>query len=214
MSNDLRQAGLGQPLRPGVNPFAEQINPYAAPGHEGFAPPVVRTDLSPFAGLWRQGNLLVMHKRAPLPDICLKSNQPAQRRLKRNLSWHHPAVFLLVFVSVLIYIIVALIIRKTATIQIALSDDWLVRRRRRMIIAWSSILVCILLFAVAVPNADSAQWAPIAIIVAIVGSLVAAIYGLLACRMVWPQRMTDDYIWLKGVHPDFLARLEAWLWKI
>jgi len=214
MSNQFPQAGFKQPPQPGANPFAEQINPYAAPRHDGYSPPLVPDGMSPFAGLWRQGNLLVMHKRAPLPDICLKSNQPAVQRLKRNLSWHHPAVFLLVLVSLLIYVIVALIIRKKATIQIALSDEWIARRQRRMIVAWTSILLCVALIAVAAPNADSATWAPLAIIFAIAAFLVAAIYGLLACRMVWPQRMTDDYIWLKGVHPDFLARLEAWQWNL
>jgi len=214
MSDHVPRTALTQPLKAGVNPFAEGINPYAAPGYEGFAPPAMPAGITPFAGLWRQGNVLVMHKRAPLPDICLKSNEPAKQRLKRHLSWHHPAVFLLVLVSLLIYVIVALIIRKTATISIALSDQWLARRRRRMIVAWTAILLCAFLFAVAVPNADSAPWAPFALIFAIVAALVAAIYGLLACRMVWPQRMTDEYIWLKGVHPDFLARLEAWQWNL
>jgi len=123
-------------------------------------------------------------------------------------------LFLLILVSLLIYVIVALIIRKTATIHIALSDDWFARRRRRMLIAWGTILFCVVLAGVAIAKAETAQWAPVAILVAIVGSLAAAIYGLFACRMVSPQRMTDDYIWLKGVHPDFLARLEAWQWNI
>src|SRR3954467_5753124 len=52
MSNDMPHAGMAQPPRSGVNPFAEEINPYAAPRHEGYAPPVGPTDMSPFAGLW------------------------------------------------------------------------------------------------------------------------------------------------------------------
>ena len=47
-----------------------------------------------------------------------------------QLSWHHPAVFLLIFVSLLIYIIVALRIRMKATIHIALSDESSIARRR------------------------------------------------------------------------------------
>jgi len=213
MNEQVPPGGFSQ-QKPGVNPFADEINPYAAPRHEGYAPPIKPDGMSPFAGLWRQGNVLVMHKRAPLPDICLKSNQPATQRLKRNLSWHHPAVFILVLVSLLIYVIVALIIRKTATIHIALSDQWIALRRRRMTIAWTTILLCVAMIAVGALNADSTNWGPFAIVFGVSAFLVAAIYGLLACRMVWPQRMTDDYIWLKGAHPDFLARLEVWQWNL
>jgi hypothetical protein len=28
--------------------------------------------------------------------------------------------------------------------------------------------------------------------------------------MVYPARITNDFVYLKGVHPDFLARLPEW----
>jgi hypothetical protein len=40
--------------------------------------------------------------------------------------------------------------------------------------------------------------------------LGGAIYGLLRARMVSADRITADYIWLKGVHPDILAPLPLW----
>lgn len=60
------------------------INPYAAPQHGIVVnPPAV----DPSGGVWRDGKLLVMHKKAVLPDRCVKCNQPAGgRRLKRSLS--------------------------------------------------------------------------------------------------------------------------------
>ncbi len=39
----------------------------------------------------------------------------------------------------------------------------------------------------------------------------AAIYNHYACRLVWPQRITDQYIFLRGVHPDALDQLPEWL---
>lgn len=200
----------------GVNPFADDVNPYAAPRDDGYYLPTTQgLGASPFAGLWRQGNVLVMHNQAPLPDICVKSNQPASRRLKRKLSWHHPAVYLVILIHLLLYIIIALIVRKTATIHIGLSEEWFARRRRRMLLAWSTILLSVLLSVVAAMNVDDDTiWAPLTLIGSILLCLGAMIYGLLACRMVRPQRMTDTYIWLKGVHPDFLARLEPWQWNV
>ena len=44
----------------------------------------------------------------------------------------------------------------------------------------------------------------------VVLGLFAAIYGLIAARMVVAERISDDYVWLKGVHPDFLASLPPW----
>ena len=58
-------------------------------------------------GVWRDGDILVMHKEAVLPDRCIKCNAPCNGyRLKRNLSWHRPAWFLLIFISLWIYLIV------------------------------------------------------------------------------------------------------------
>jgi uncharacterized membrane protein len=155
-----------------------------------------------------------VHKAAPLPDICLKSNTKATRRLPRSLSWHHPAIFILVFVSPLIYIIVALIVRKTATIQMPLSEEWYARRRQRMAIAWSIVLASVVLFFLGIFLADQVELAPLLAVAAIFGLLGAAIYGLIACRLITPQRITDEYVWIKGAHPDFLNRLEVWQWNI
>ena len=58
---------------------------------------------------------------------------------------------------------------------------------------------------VAIAIADQQPWAPFLIIASLPLALGAAIWGLLLCRMVWPKRMTDQYIWLKGVHPDSSA---------
>jgi hypothetical protein len=208
------QPPAGQnPFAGGQNPFAESQNPYAAPREIGYAPNQ-QLFTEPFAGLWSQGDLLVMHKLAPLPDICIKSNLPATRRLKRSLTWHHPGYYFLILAHLLIYIIVALIVRKSATIRIPLTDEWYFLRRRRMLIAWTLILLSIGLFVAGAFNLDQQNWAPFAMIGALVLGLGSAIWGLIVCRLVSPKRMTDEYIWLKGVHPDFLRRLEAWQWNI
>ena len=210
------QAHSGQAVagQPAPNPFADQpVNPYAAPAQTGYSPQMPMK-LSPFAGLWREGNVLVMHKLAPLPDICLKSNEPATRRLKRNVQWHHPAVFLALLVNLIVYAVVAMIMTKKATIYVALTDEWFAIRRRRMIFAWCLVVLSVALFAISLTQINEADWAPFVLIGSIVLFIGAAIYGLVACRLVAPKRMTDDYIWLKGVHPEFLNRLEPWPYHI
>src|SRR5687768_2724452 len=103
-----------------TNPFADNPNPYAAPHVASYMPPRVELPPGKYPGLWRQGKLLVLRKNAPLPEICLKTSQPATRRLKRSLHWHHPAVFLALLVNLILYVIIALILQKKATIHMAL----------------------------------------------------------------------------------------------
>ena len=192
-------------------------NPYAAPQDypmaEAYPPPD-----SPFAdgtkpaGLWQQGNLLVLDKFAQLPDRCVKSNEPAGRRLKRNLYWHHPAVYLAILLHLFIYVILALILRKTATIHIGLSDHWFAKRRRAILISWILVLLSIVLVVIGAMNVNSGDdfglvWLiPVGIFL-FIGALL---YGLIAARMVVAKRINDRYVWLKGVHPDFLADLPPW----
>jgi hypothetical protein len=204
------------PLTP-ANPFADQApNPYAAPQQPGLYAQPVPNKISPYAGLWREGNVLVMHKLAPLPDICLKSNQPAVGRLKRNLSWHHPAIALTILLGLLVYVVLAIVLTKRATIHIALTDEWLARRHRRMIFAWVTGLICLALLVggiVLAAQTNDGSYIFLTLI-GFIGGLVVLIAGQSALAMVSPKRMTDEYIWLKGVHPDFLDRLEVWPYRI
>ena len=50
-------------------------------------------------------------------------------------------------------------------------------------------------------------WGILLGIVLTVGSMI---FGSMASQMVVPARITDDYVWLKGVHPDYLADLPPW----
>jgi hypothetical protein len=192
-----------------------QLNPYAAPQVAnpfavGAEPKVVG-----FPGLWRQGNLLVLHKAAPLPDICLKSNLPASRRLKRNLQWHHPAVYLALLVNLIVYVVVAMIVQKRATLFIPLTEEWFARRKRRLLIAWGSFLLCLGMIVLGIVLAVNEQdWGLLLFLGGLIGGAVVGIAGLLSCRLIAPTRITDEYVWVKGVHSDYLDRLAIWPYNI
>ena len=198
-----------------AKPFAEPLNPYAAPQYPHGYQPMPQAGNS-LAGLWRQGKVLVMHKNAPLPDICLKSNEPATKRLRRKMQWHHPAIALTILLGLLVYIIIAIILTKKATIDVPLTDAWYARRQRRLMFAWGAALAGIALMVLGValvgqPDGDIYGWL---MLIGLVISLGALIYGQVACPLVRPSRITDQYVWLKGVHPDFLDRLEVWTYNV
>jgi hypothetical protein len=159
-------------------------------------------------GVWRDGKLLVMHRNAELPGRCVKSNQPAEGWLRRKLTWHNPLLYLLIFISLLVYIIVALIVQKKADIRIGLTQARLSRRRISIAVGWLSFLggigICI---AGGVIGEDLFL---IFLILGLVTSFGGAIYGLMASRMVSATKITDEYVWLQGIHPDYLDQLPTW----
>src|SRR4051812_23147650 len=191
------------------------LNPYAAPQIAGGYAPVPLT--GSFPGLWRQGKVLVMHKMAPLPPICVKSGQPATQWLKRHLQWHEPWLALTILIGVLIYVIIALIMTKRATIMIGLSDEWAARRKTRILVA---LVLALLGIGAGVAGVVLGSQGPGQegwfglLVLALIVLIGDALYAQYACRLVHPQRITDQYVWLKGVHPSFLDQLPLWPYGI
>jgi hypothetical protein len=72
--------------------------------------------------VWRDGKLVVVRHNCALPARCVKCNAPvaSQSYKKRTFYYHHPLLVLLIFLWVLIYLIVALLVRKRATHQLGL----------------------------------------------------------------------------------------------
>jgi len=182
------------------------FNPYAAPQVTDEMTQPTSQD-SP-VGVWRKGNLMVMHKSAVLPNRCVKSNEPAERQLQRKLSWHHPAVYLALLLNLLIYLILALALGKKVVIHVGLSDRWFAKRRRAILIGWSLVLASVASLVCgffADPN-----WAPAFIIASLPLFFIGVFWGLLGARMVYAKKIDANYIWLGGVHASFLETLPPW----
>ncbi len=191
-------------------------NPYQPPKVADTVAPLPQVPMAvpvdSYPGPWRHGKLLVTYKYAELPDICVVSNQSANgTRLKRNMSWHHPALVLTVFAGVLIYVIVAIVLSKRAKLEIPMVREWILRRRKRIAIAWLIVLSSIAAFiggvALLGQQLDAGGWLMLASLFLFLGGLI---YALIACPLIRPARISDNYVWLKGVHADYLANLPVW----
>ncbi len=184
-------------------------NPYAAPESITSGEAILAESVG---GYWRHDAVLVMDKRAQLPMRCIRSNQPAQRTLKRPLTWHHPTVYLALLVSPIVYIVLALVLRKTATVHVPLSEDWFRKRRWAILIAWCVVLLSILCFVGAIVgiDLDPTGNAGLLIIAAPVLFFGGAAFGLLRARIVTPTKITQNFVFLKGACPEFLADLPPW----
>ncbi|MGH9788650.1 MAG: hypothetical protein ACRD4U_08140 [Candidatus Acidiferrales bacterium] len=95
-------------------------------------PELVAPSTSP-PGPARKDNLLVVPRGVSLPPLCVKCGQPASSAvLKKKYYWHTPWLFLLILIGVLIYAIVAIIVRKSFELAVPLCEEHWQRRRRAL----------------------------------------------------------------------------------
>ncbi len=171
----------------------QQPNPYAAPRAE--------TDLDPRLGgggaaLRREGNLLVVPTLgASFPPRCVICNQAAQRRLRRKLFWHPPGYYALICIGALIYVIAAMIVRKSAEFEVGLCDEHSARRRNGIILG---AVGTPLLFVGGIGVIDRVPILSLVLMVAAFGLLVAS---LLMARVVTAARIQDGFAWIKVGKP-------------
>jgi hypothetical protein len=160
--------------------------------------------------IWRSKNLLVMRKGAQLPDRCIKTNKPANgKRFKATLYWHHPVIYLLILLSLLIYVIVAIAVRKKAVVYVGVTEEMLQKRKRAILWGWGVGIAGIILFFSALSlQSESAMW--VLVLLSLVLMLGGLIGGINKATLVNVDRIEDEYIWIRGVTKEYLALLPEW----
>ena len=198
--------------QPSQNPFADQspqINPYAAP--QVAQPFEVKPPANYQGGVWREGKFLVIHQRAQLPPICVKSGAPSTTWLKRDLSWHHPLCYLGLLAGLIPFVIIALLMTKKATVHIGLSEEWAQRRKTRIMIGWGLGLAGLALFIGGIVlAANEFELGVLGIPLGFIVGLCGLVAGNSGAAMVTPKKIDDNYVWLKGVHRDVLNMFPEW----
>jgi len=160
----------------------------------------------PSGGVWRDNSTLVMVKEAPLPDRCVKCNAPANGvRLRRRLAWHSPVLYLLIFVAVLIYAILAAVLSKRATIYIGLCAEHVQGRRKKIAVGW--ILLAGGLISIVV---GFAYEYPIIGLLGFAVFLFALVWLIMVSRVVTPKKIDDRLVWLNGINSAYLSQLPPW----
>jgi prepilin signal peptidase PulO-like enzyme (type II secretory pathway) len=151
--------------------------------------------------IWRKKSVLVMTKQAQLPERCIKCNAPTRHTLKRNLRWHHPAIYILIVAGFLFYAILALALSKTATVHVGLCETHVAARRRDILITWLLVVLSFVTFYLAVASDE------MTLLFVSVGVLLGGvIYGVVRARVVAPQKIDDHYVWLTGINTNYLQQ--------
>jgi hypothetical protein len=167
---------------------------------EGAAPPTS-------AGLiWRVDRKMVMRSETEFPDRCVRCNAPANGfRLKRRLQWHPPAYYLLIFVGILIYAIVAIIVRKKALIHIGLCEKHRAERKWFILGSWLIVLAGVALIIVGGVSGNGSN-----MLLGLLLLLIGAICGGAKGPVVSAAKIDKEFVWVKGAGREFLAQMPEW----
>jgi hypothetical protein len=168
-----------------------------------FAPPMTSTDAPPRGGrdgAWNQLGGLVTSTEAVLPDRCVKCNRPTEgHHLKRTMYWHSPWLYLLC-ISIWIYLIVALIVRKKAIVTFGLCPEHQAARRKGIWMAWGIVAATV----VAIVALNDAGWGLVAFLAGLVGLVVAVRLRVAVLR---PTRIDGTHAYIAGAGEAFVASL-------
>jgi hypothetical protein len=157
---------------------------------------------------------MVMQRGAILPNRCIKTNDTEELRFKRiNLRWHHPAIYFTIFAGLLVYIIVALICTKKATIEVAVGKRVLTKRTIFLIVTWVCAFAGIFAFIYGIIASESISNTDnigLIFMLSVLMFIAAVIVYLIGGRFIAVSKIDDYYIWIKGVNPEYLGGLPQW----
>ena len=156
--------------------------------------------------MWRKGRELGTIREHTLPPVCVKCNTPTDRApLKRQLHWHSPAFYLLFFLNPLIYILVAIFVRRRAILHVGLCEKHARRRFRAIWAGWGLALSgCALIVVGAI---QSSPWSFLGILLLLGGLL----YGVGVSQVTTARKIDRETVIVRGVCADYLVGLPDWL---
>ncbi len=174
----------------------------AKPPVNPYAPPQAALDTREGTDCWRDGKELVVPAGAELPHRCVKCDAPAVMDRPRTFTWHSPGWYVLLFVAVLVYIIVALIVRKKVRISLGLCEA---HRQRRSTLNKTAVGILALagatLFGAISYENSVLGWTTAALLA--VGIVVA----IVAATTLSAARISDTEARFRGCGKDFLDSL-------
>lgn len=177
------------------------------PSYRRGTSPIIDANTSPCE---IERNTLLVDKKAILPKICVKTGQTQGLvEVKRDLTYTPPWVYILLLVNLIVCIIVALITQKKGKITYYVHYTIWEQRKRNILITWAIMLVSIAaIFApIFLEHRIRSEIAGMLVIAGFVGILVAIFYGVFATRIVYPNKIDKENMWLKGIEPRVMQTM-------
>jgi hypothetical protein len=174
----------------------EERNPYAAPKAQIAAVRETRCT--------RDGKYVLVAAGSDLPPRCIVCNAPASQPIKEvRVYWHSPWYYLLIPINFLLYVLVAVLARRSVTISPGFCPVHGAKRRRRtlMFTLAGGGSVALGLFLLWLDQAGGA-------LSFFLISLVILVVGVFFARKVYAKRITKECARVGGCKEPFLSSLE------
>jgi hypothetical protein len=162
----------------------------------------------------RRGSKLIIPappsgQAAILPPPCIRCGAPADGKpVEKTFYWHHPAVYLAILAGLLIYVILALVLRKGIRVRVPLCADHAKRRSIAITLAWVLPLVGIADVAILPQfNVDGGVVALIAVVLILTGLVIWAVVA----NPIRPSRIDQFQGEFSGFCPVYLQQFPEWV---
>jgi hypothetical protein len=190
------------------------LNPYAAPQSDNLPPPLPVPQEAAAAvpsGVWRHAGLLVIQAGAELPGRCVVCNRSTVHRWPKTFYWMPPGLRLLIVMGPLIYIIVALAVRKKADLAVPLCEEHEGKRRDQVRNSWllaiAGVILMVLSF-LALGDESSAGTFTIVFFLGVI-SLIASVLASSRSLPLQPTKIDSYYSFMRKAGDDFLRSLPS-----
>lgn len=151
----------------------------------------------------RRGKDLHVPRAASLPASCVKCGATATTPWRKKFYWHHPALLFLVLLNLLIYAIVAVIVRKNMELNVPLCESHHADRRRYKLIALLMLILCVPIGVVLGAYVSEVMgW-----VTGVLMFLASIVFYAMAGLGFSPKKIDDAGGIFRGACPAFLDKL-------
>lgn len=127
--------------------------PVPSPDDNPYAPPTAELRLASNEHCWRDGRHVVLRRGGDLPHRCLRCNRPGLPRSRGSTySWHSPWLFVLIPLNIIVFAVVALLVRRSVKLHPVLCDSHRRELRRDWVLCLALLAAGLLLLAAGLPG--------------------------------------------------------------
>ncbi len=169
-------------------------------------------ELDAAVDMWKDGKNLVIKKGAKLPMKCIKTNNEVLPKDVKWLTiyWHPAALYLFIFLNPIIYILVALIIRKSYQGFFPVSEQIIAKRKKTMAIMIGGLISFLITFIGSIVLLETNENIGLLLFFGSFLILIVSVFSGMNSPLVKVIRIGDEYVWFGNVHSDYLESLPEW----
>ncbi len=185
-----------------------QMNPPQQMNPQAYNPSFPHPYQQPSGGIYRHGKEVVVHKNAMMPERCVKCNEQLSGYnagggfVRQKYRWHSPLIYI-ALISPIIYIILAAVLSKNATVDIPLCSNHLENKNitgKKLLVSGVGSVFAIFLLG----SLGYAGMAFLIFFAAIIGLPLAYTY---LYKPLQVSKIENDYVYLKGVSEEYISQL-------